>query len=194
MMRLSDKPPSYDELFPPSQEFTKLPEKYLDKLTRDTPCHSTYFSRTCQWGDMVGFYRGELDWKGRRSGEGVMLWSEKGSASKFFDQISDFSCLQIHQVYDGNWEKDLMSGHGEMWWSCTGTSYRGEWSQGQMNGEGTLILEENSDNPGQCFSGIFRKGKNIGAENFFDKGSNKSEDKPRVLSGLKKTFSNILSQ
>ena len=27
-----------------------------------------------------------------------MLWSEKGSASKFFDQISDFSCLQIHQV------------------------------------------------------------------------------------------------
>jgi len=68
MMRLSDKPPSYDELFPPSQEFTKLPEKYLDKLTRDTPCHSTYFSRTCQWGDMVGFYRGELDWKGRRSG------------------------------------------------------------------------------------------------------------------------------
>ena len=40
--------------------------------------------------------------------------------------------------------------------NASGTSYRGEWSQGKMNGEGTLILEENSDNPGQCFSGIFR--------------------------------------
>lgn len=192
-MRSFDQPPEYDELFPPAQETTKLPEKYLDKLTRETPCHCTYFSRTCQWGEMVGLYRGELDWKGRRSGEGVMVWTEAGSFSENIDQEADFSCLRIHQVYDGSWEKDLMSGNGEMWWSRTGSSYSGEWHQGLMNGDGTLIFGDKSNHPGQCFTGIFRKGKSIGAEHFFDKGSNKSVDKPKVLSGLKKTFSNILS-
>ena len=48
-----------------------------------------------------GFYRGEIDRKGRRSGYGLMVWEEGEGESR---------------VYRGHWSKDRMEGEGEMHW------------------------------------------------------------------------------
>ena len=54
----------------------------------------------------TGLYRGELDWKGRRSGRGTMVWPAGAL------------------VYSGDWARDRMQGRGEVWWGDTGTVYR----------------------------------------------------------------------
>ena len=65
-------------------------------------------------------YWGELDWKGRRAGCGVMVWQE--------DSV---------QVYSGSWAQDRPEGRGKMWWG-EGAEYTGEWAAGRQHGPGVL--------------------------------------------------------
>ena len=64
-------------------------------------------------------YWGELDWKGRRAGSGVMVWQE--------DSV---------QVYSGSWARDRPEGRGQMW--AEGAEYTGEWVKGRQHGPGVL--------------------------------------------------------
>ena len=64
----------------------------------------TYFTRV-RPGE--GLYRGEIDWKQRREGRGVMVWEEGGG------------------VYRGEWKKDNMHGQRVMLWRESGTLHRG---------------------------------------------------------------------
>ena len=69
-----------------------------------------------------GVYWGELDWKGRRAGSGVMVWQEDR------DSV---------QVYSGTWAQDRPEGRGEMWWG-EGAVYTGEWAAGKQHGPGVI--------------------------------------------------------
>ena len=72
-----------------------------------------------------GLYRGELDWKGRRAGSGVMVWQQDRRESV--------------QVYSGSWARDRPQGQGEMWWGeAGGAVYTGEWAGGRQHGAGTI--------------------------------------------------------
>ena len=119
-----------------------IPQRYVDMMTRDPPPYSTYFTRTqfryvtaffvqikvirlfvFRSGDS-GVYWGELDWKGRRAGSGVMVWQEDR------DSV---------QVYSGSWAKDRPEGRGEMWWGAgRGAVYTGEWAAGKQHGPGVI--------------------------------------------------------
>ena len=147
-----DRPPAYDELFPVTERehtltpMTKLPPKYLDDLSSPPPNHATYFNRTASWADGTGFYRGEMDYKGRRSGQGTMIWTQS--------EVGDIK--DAKQAYSGQWTRDLMSGSGEMWWAATGTVYTGNWVGGLMHGQGRINFGENTSQPGHIYSGQFR--------------------------------------
>ena len=149
-----DNPPSYDELFPATESeqtmttLTKMPSKYLEDLSSAPPNHATYFTRTVSWGADTGYYRGEMDYKGRRSGSGTMIWTPS--------EVSDVHMNNVKRAYSGHWSRDLMSGSGEMWWGDTGTRYSGQWAEGLMNGHGSIRFGDNTSQPGYVYSGQFR--------------------------------------
>ena len=119
------------------------PAALLERFSSAAPHHATYFSVEKVWAEGAGYYRGnqslavisltppgsslsvtvslslllpgELDWKGRRAGQGSMVWQEA-------------------VVYSGGWERDRMEGQGSMWWGHTGNVYCGQWSGGKMHG------------------------------------------------------------
>ena len=70
--------------------------------------------------DIGGKYDGELDGAGRRHGKGKMTW--KGG-----------------DVYEGDWKLDRMDGWGTFKYVTTGngSTYEGEFKEGQRYGKGT---------------------------------------------------------
>ena len=70
---------------------------------------------------------GELDWKGRRSGQGSMFWTGEEAGEEAV-------------IYCGGWERDRMEGEGVMWWADSGNTYSGQWSGGKMNGRANITL------------------------------------------------------
>ena len=90
------------------------------------------------WPEGEGTYKGEMDWKGRRSGQGKMVW-DNGA-----------------KIYVGEWVKDCMDGTGVLWWNQTGSYYRGGWKNGAMHGLGKLVYGAESDTPGDEYNGEFR--------------------------------------
>ena len=147
-MTTSEPPPAYEELFPNYPQLQdNVPDYFMDKFYRVPPPHSTYFVRRLEWSDGQGDYRGELDWKGRRAGEGTMVWSQGDS---------DNNERRVTRVYTGDWERDTMSGEGSMWWADTGTVYSGHWSWGVMHGQGHIQWGPGSHDPAQQYTGQFR--------------------------------------
>ena len=124
-------PPSYDDVFP---EVSHIDPKYFD-LEEDN--RRTYFTRHRRWPEGEGTYRGELDWKGRRSGHGCMVWKDD-------------------RVYHGHWFKDRMDGAGKVHWKRTGSYYHGNWKKGKIHGEGRLVYGPCTETPGVVYEGSFR--------------------------------------
>ena len=99
----------------PREECELEPKKVCRHTTKMVPQLRSV--RECV--DGVGEYRGELDWKGHRSGQGKMVWGDK--------------------VYVGDWMRDSMDGQGMIWWGRTGSYYSGGWRRGAMHGQGKIV-------------------------------------------------------
>ena len=134
---LKDSPPLYEEIFPEAKEGTyeQCGEVFRMLELREEDSR-TYFTRKKVCREGGGEYRGELDWKGRRSGQGKMVWGDK--------------------VYVGDWIRDSMDGQGMIWWGRTGSYYSGGWRRGAMHGQGKIVYGPGSHNPGDVYQGEFR--------------------------------------
>eukprot|EP00091_Calanus_sinicus_P002287 TRINITY_DN12309_c0_g1_i1.p1 TRINITY_DN12309_c0_g1~~TRINITY_DN12309_c0_g1_i1.p1 ORF type:complete len:105 (-),score=21.95 TRINITY_DN12309_c0_g1_i1:259-573(-) len=96
---LFDSPPAYEDIYPnkigcdliSKQKLSKEIDNLLE--LRDEYCR-TYFTKHQVWPEGEGTYKGEMDWKGRRSGHGRMVWDDG------------------HKIYVGGWIKDQMEGEG----------------------------------------------------------------------------------
>ena len=106
------------------------------------PKHKTVFIKSGRWPDGEGIYVGELDWKGRRSGQGKMEW------------------ISQNRVYQGSWVTNQMEGFGCIWWRDTGSYYAGNWKKGAMHGKGRMVWGPKSQSPGRIYYGEFRYIKN----------------------------------
>ena len=134
---LKDSPPLYEEIFPEVTEGTCKQSGEVSRLLELREEDSrTYFTREKECVEGRGEYRGELDWKGRRSGQGKMVWGDK--------------------VYVGDWVRDTMDGQGMIWGGETGSYYSGGWRRGTMHGQGKIVYGPGSDNPGDVYQGEFR--------------------------------------
>ena len=129
-------PPAYDVLYPESP--CQLAEHLLTLLHISEKPYNTFFTRYKVWPEGEGCYHGELDWKGRRAGDGRMVWGG-----------GDL-------VYKGRWEKNMMEGEGVMVWVVSGTYYSGGWRKGLMHGRGRLVYGQNSGTPDDVYWGQFR--------------------------------------
>ena len=140
---LLDSPPAYEEIYP-----NKRKDEMFSKqnISTDIKCllelrdeyYRTYFTKHQVWPEGEGTYKGEMDWKGRRSGHGRMVWDDG------------------HKIYVDEWVKDQMEGEGVIWWIKTGSYYHGGWKKGTMHGKGTLVYGHGSDTPGDVYDGDFR--------------------------------------
>ena len=130
----SDSPPAYEDIFP----FGKRDNKTEVLVGFQEKNCVTCFTRHGQWPEGEGTYKGELDWKGRRSGQGRIEWTE--------DERS----------YEGKWVKDMMEGEGILWWGKTGSYYAGQWKRGAMHGKGIMVWGDKSEDPGGVYKGEFR--------------------------------------
>ena len=148
-----EPPPSYEELFPLetrrmnedldcNQDRKENPEEskhgVVPMLVLKKDPNRTYFTIQKVWTEGEGLYHGELDWKGRRTGHGKMVWAD-GS-----------------RVYLGFWAKNKMKGDGVIWWEGTGTYYTGGWKKGLVHGVGKLVYGPRSGTPGDVYEGEFR--------------------------------------
>ena len=140
---LLDSPPAYEEIYPDKRDDDMFSKHQLSMeieclLELRDEYYRTYFTKHQVWPEGEGTYRGEMDWKGRRSGHGRMVWDNG------------------HKIYVGEWVKDQMEGEGVIWWNKTGSYYHGGWKKGAMHGKGKLVYGHGSDNPGDVYHGEFR--------------------------------------
>ena len=69
---------------------------------------------------------------------------------------------KIGDIYEGNFEKGLKSGHGKYYMQELGSTYEGRFEYDQSNGEGKLIVHKTGETvEGHFVDGVCRKGIHV---------------------------------
>lgn len=90
---------------------------------------------------------------GRQVNAAVTPSLKKNGSGKLFETA-------VMSVYEGNWEEDIMSGHGVYTWA-DGSSYDGAFVNGEMHGPGRFMWPD-----GSIYEGTWHKGQMSGHGRF----------------------------
>jgi hypothetical protein len=101
----------------------------------------------------------EGDWRqGQFHGQGICLYGEQGCAhhyiGQFHDGLREGNGTMFYpngNVYEGEWHIGKRHGHGKFTWAESGSYYVGDFSNGEMSGQGEIVYAFSAQSPSVQF-------------------------------------------